>query len=153
MINKSYRNIIAMSMMVLILFSTIGFNIITTFCGGCDDEHVRVAFLPTDEAEEPCDCCGETDGEMSCCTIEDTETTHTKKHHHSQSFFAKLDINATEAKSKTKQLKQVEKTLHAIIVTSNLSTNTQLPQQYRTLNKTFAKTGRDILTRICVMLN
>lgn len=143
----------SMGMMALILFSTIGFNVITTFCGGCDDEHVKVAFLPSDNAEEPCDCCGETDGELSCCSIEDTETTHSEEHHHAQSFFAKLDIDATEAKSKTQLLKQVETTLHMIITSGDFSANTQHQPQYRTLNKKFAKTGRYILTRICVMLN
>jgi len=153
MINKSYRYIIAASLMVLILFSTIGFNIITTFCGGCDDEHVSVAFVPSDKIEESCECCSETDDEPSCCTIEVSKRTHTKEHHHSQSFFAKLDIDATEAKSKTKQPEQVEKTLHEIIIADNFSTKTKHLPKYQTLNKTLVKTGRDILTRICVMLN
>lgn len=139
--------------MVLILFSTIGFNIITTFCGGCDDEHVVIAIISVTQQDEPCECCGESDGSKSCCII-DTHNHQHEKQHHSTTEFARLNIDATEAKAKSFQLQTTVITIQlAATMLEFIQAQTQPLLHSTNRSSTFIKTGRDILTHICVMRN
>lgn len=89
------KNITAIYLMVLILFSTIGFNIISTFCAGCEIEHTTIA-LTHDEEKLDCACCTPESEQMSCCSMEDT---HSEDHHQTKSKFAQLKFDSREAKS------------------------------------------------------
>jgi hypothetical protein len=91
----SYRHIIALNLTLLIFFSTIGVNLVTTFCSGCHDEHVSISY--TAQAEDICACCGGHDGLNSCCT---TQTDCMAKHHESTGHYEHLKTNTTEQKSK-----------------------------------------------------
>lgn len=137
--------------MVLILFSTIGFNVITTFCGGCDDEHISIALLRDDTTDTNCECCNDASNSQACCTI-DTEGHQHEKHHHSTSKFARLNIDATEAKAKSPHLQTI------IIPLAEIQFELIQPVlhpvlQYSNKPGFVLKTGRDILTHICVMRN
>src|SRR5690554_3325854 len=118
--NKSYKHIVALFLMVLILFSTIGFQIITTFCGGCNDEHVSVAVIQPADSNLACECCNQTDGELVCCT---TTYNNYETHHQSTSKFAKLSIDATEAKTPNIGTKKAEKTLYDAYIPIHLISN------------------------------
>lgn len=137
--------------MVLILFSTIGFNVITTFCGGCDDEHISIALLPDDTADTNCECCNDASNSQTCCTI-DTEGHQHEKHHHSTSKFARLNIDATEAKAKSPHLQTIIIPL-ATIRFEFIQPLLKSIFQYTNEPGFVSKTGRNILTRICIMRN
>lgn len=148
---QSYRNITAISLMVLIIFSTIGFNVITTFCGGCHDEHISIALLPDDSDDTNCECCNDASNSQHCCAI-DAESHQHKKHHHSTSIFARLSIDATEAKAKLHQLTTI--TIPLIAIQFEFIQPLLHPVfQYSNKPGFVLKTGRDILTHICVMRN
>ncbi|MDA3879729.1 MAG: hypothetical protein PF436_05010 [Prolixibacteraceae bacterium] len=139
--------------MVLILFSTIGFNIITTFCSGCDDEHFAIAIIPVTQQDETCECCGETDGSHSCC-ITDTHDHQHEKQHHSTSEFARLNIDATEAKAKSFQLQTTVITIQlAATMLEFIQAKAQPLLRSTNRSSNFIQKGRDILTHICVMRN
>lgn len=148
--NKSYKHIVALSLMVLLLFSTIGFQIITTFCGGCNDEHVSVAVIQPADSNLACECCNQTDGELICCTS--TNNNH-ETHHQSTSKFAKLSIDATEAKTPNTGMKEVEKTLNYVFLSLHLFSNYLKQLIPKNRFYTHINAERTVLSKTCVLLN
>lgn len=91
---QAYQNIVAFNLMLIIAFSSIGFNIITTFCGGCDNDHIALAYFPS-ESDDDCTCCAEKGHEATCCSLPEHQQ---EQQHHTSSKFAKLDFESIEAK-------------------------------------------------------
>lgn len=90
---QAYQYIVALNLMLLIAFSSIGFSIITTFCGGCDNDHIALAYFPS-ESDDDCTCCAENGHEATCCSLSEEQQ---ENQHHTSSKFAKLDFESIES--------------------------------------------------------
>jgi len=91
----TFRHSITYGLMALILFSTIGFNIIVSFCGGCESEHINVALIA--DTSDECSCCANSNKNFHCCSA---EAKHTNEHHQKKNTLAQLKFDSTEAKNK-----------------------------------------------------
>lgn len=143
----SYRYIVAFNLMLLILFSGIGFNIITTFCGGCDDEHTSVAIVST-ATDATCSCCERSNEPASCCAL---PAPGDEDNHHTTSKFAKLDFDSTEAKESSIKMLQPVILLPFIFI---LNSNTiEMPVQHFVRHKLYTplEWGKTLLSLICVL--
>ncbi|HOO83520.1 MAG TPA: hypothetical protein PLS94_03070 [Prolixibacteraceae bacterium] len=137
-----------MALLSLILFSGIGFNIITTFCGGCDDEHVEVAVFSVNDEKE-CSCCSSMANEASCCSSPNHE--HDENQHHSSSKFAKIDYEVTESKAgKLTVIVPVLDLPYLITVFSIVSTPTT-SFDVECVQFTPLEWGKSLLNHICVL--
>ncbi|MDA3930929.1 MAG: hypothetical protein PF541_18420, partial [Prolixibacteraceae bacterium] len=116
MILKS-RNIVAIYLVVLILFSTIGFNIISTFCDGCAIEHTSIAIIPLED-NLGCECCEDKVESISCCsaTAEQEE-----KHHQTRTTLAQLKFDSHAAKSELFTIEAPVFILHFVSTLFNIS--------------------------------
>ena len=144
----NYRNILALYLIALILFSTIGFNMITTYCFGCEDAHTSVAF--TAGETETCSCCGHNvDSPLACCSS--TETDHRDQHPVSSKLI-QLKLESPEAKSKLYHIQPI--VLLACIINptiiSELFSFTIPTPLFQNLS---ALSGKVLLTFICVFRN
>lgn len=135
--------------MVLILFSTIGFNIVSTFCGGCDIEHTSVLIVPIIN-EADCECCAGANEQEVCSCLNDA---HENTQHKTKTTLAQLKFDSPEAKS---ELFKVDVPVHFLpLIVAFLQVN------YLHFNITIQPridfspplTGRTILSLICVLLN
>lgn len=144
------KNMIAQLLMVLILFSTIGVNIISTFCDACTDEHVSMAIAPSDDLTS-CECCESGESAGQCCSI--PSDNHGEQEHHTRSVFAKLVFDSPAAKQEVFDVETPVFLVHFITyllhnetlatVTSDLFTHHQAPPL----------SGRTILQLVCVLRN
>ncbi len=141
------KNIISIYLLLLILFSTVGFNIITTFCDDCNDEHVRVSITSTEDPA--CRCCSDSNIEGHCCKsfADDTE-----KHHKTNSIFAQLKFDSQEAKSNLKVLPAVFTIEFTCIIFKILYAKNDLEKK-SPLNPPFILAGKLLLTHICILKN
>jgi hypothetical protein len=145
---QSFRKNIASSLIALILFSTIGFNIIVSFCGGCQSEHIRVAY--TVETSTRCECCAKNDLSQQCCN---SASEHENEHHQTKSLLAQLKYDSTEAKSKIFKVVLPVVSFHSIALISNASA-TVLNVVTRVFDSLAPPLSvRSILTFICVFRN
>lgn len=137
-------------LMVLILFSTIGVNIITTFCDGCTDEHTTLAIVPLDDASG-CECCEQGTPAQECCSIPDDR--HAEQHHDTRSVFAKLLLDIPAAKDEVIDIEAPVFLLH--FVTHILQASIQLPAKIDLLSQNQAPplSGRTLLNLVCVLRN
>jgi hypothetical protein len=145
---KVYRNTIALALLSLILFSGIGFNIITTFCGGCDDEHVEVAVFSVND-ENDCSCCSSNVDEASCCSLPDHD--HNENQHHSSSKFAKIDYEVTEAKAGKSTLVLPVLVLPFLITVFNKFSTQTTSFDVDYIPFTPLEWGKSLLNQICVL--
>lgn len=145
-----YRNIIALQLMLLILFSTIGYNIITSFCYGCEEEHTEVVF--NNAETEICSCCEHEVNDNSCCSKKEAEH---KEHHQTSSKLFQLKFESPEAKSKAAAtiLPLTLTFLVNILVGVENSTNSTVTTFRFTHEPPPAISGRTILTLICILRN
>lgn len=143
-----YQNTIVLSLLSLILFSGIGFNIITTFCGGCDDEHVEVAVFSVNE-DKDCSCCTSNVNEASCCSLPDHE--HDENQHHSSSRFAKIDYEVTEAKAGKLTLVVPMLVLPYLIALFNIVSTPSTSFDVEYIQFTPLEWGKSLLNQICVL--
>ncbi|HPR33367.1 MAG TPA: hypothetical protein PLK12_14805 [Prolixibacteraceae bacterium] len=67
---KSGFIILPLFLTVLLIFSTVGFHIMTTFCAGCDETHSHITIVA--EVESSCSCCDRDDATQHCCSDSDT---------------------------------------------------------------------------------
>jgi len=143
----SYRYIVAINLTLLILFSGIGFNIITTFCGGCDDEHTSVAIVST-ASDGACYCCDSANVEYSCCAL---PTPLEESKHHTTSQFAKLDFDSTEAKANS--LKFIQPVILLTFIFLLNSNTIEMPVQSFVQHQQFSplEWGKSLLSLICVL--
>lgn len=142
-----FKNIISIYLLLLILFSSVGFNIITTFCDGCNDEHVRVSITSSDDPA--CSCCSESNDKGHCCQAFADEA---EKHHKTNSFLAQLKFDSQEAKSNLKILPiyfPVEFISRIFKVVFNKNYN----ETFTFLNAPLILSGKDLLNRICILRN
>jgi len=143
------RNIVALSLMMLILFSTIGFNIISTFCDGCEIEHTSIAIVH-DEDNLDCDCCQPQSEKMSCCS---TDGKHSEEHHQSKSTFAHLKIDAPVAKAE----KAIFEAPSFILFFVSQLLSFELFENFKPISLVVESspplTGRQILSLICILRN
>lgn len=132
--------------MLLIFFSTIGVNLVTTFCSGCHDEHVSISY--TAQAEDSCPCCGEYDGQNSCCNAQANSMT---EHHESQGHYEHLKVNTTEQKSKAAV--DVVPTILLLFFIPNHSHTSKIQEtnQFNSFPHQIPKSGRTILTLVCTL--
>lgn len=87
------RHTFSIFLTVLMLFSTVGFNIISSFCEGCEKEHTTVSLVA--DIDSSCTCCESFDGLSQCCSSE----THKQEHkHQTTSKLVKLLFDSPEAK-------------------------------------------------------
>ena len=141
------KKIIGSSLMVLILFSTIGFNIISTFCDGCKIENTRIGLVQVEDDLE-CSCCS-VEEHISCCST----INHEKEHHHSKITLAQLKFDSPEAKSKSFQFVTPVFLVHFVSILFNLDLK---------IDHSFVKfiedavpplNGRRILSLNCILRN
>jgi hypothetical protein len=140
------KNSIALSLMMLILFSTIGFNVIKTFCGGCEMEMVKVAYSISAQEGIACDCCDGDTHESDCCK----SATPAAKSNPTKSFLVKLKFDSTEAKGKVNTIQLPSTTIHFIVANINLAKNIFNVLISRSDLSPPPLSGRSILTSICV---
>jgi hypothetical protein len=145
---KFYRHIVALNLALLIAFSGIGFNIITTFCGGCDDEHVEVAVFSVNE-DKDCSCCTSNVNEASCCSLPDHE--HDENQHHSFSKFAKIDYEVTQAKAGKSTLLVPVLVLPFLITVFNIFSTQAISFDVEYFQFTPLEWGKSLLNHICVL--
>ena len=144
----NYRNILALYLIALILFSTIGFNMITTYCFGCEEAHTSVAF--TAEETETCSCCGHNaDSPLACCSS--TETDHHEEHPVTAKLI-QLKLESPEAKSKL-YLIQPFVLLAFIVNTTYPSEGFSFTTPTTLFQNLSALSGKALLTFICVFRN
>jgi hypothetical protein len=143
----SYRHIVVLNLTLLILFSSIGFNIITTFCGGCDDQHTSVAIVSS-ASKSACSCCESTNAEFSCCAI---PTPLEESKHHTTSKFAKLDFDATEVKANNIKLIQPVILLDFIFLLNSNSIDIPVHSFVRHQQFSPLEWGKSLLSLNCVL--
>jgi hypothetical protein len=135
--------------MALILFSTIGFNIIVSFCGGCESEHVDFVFS-SPEPTTSCQCCDNSDKTFQCCN---SEAKHENEHHQTKNILAQLKFDSTEAKSKILKVVLPVITFHSIVFLLNAAETALSLNEYITELRLPPSSGRSILRSICVLRN
>lgn len=146
---RGIRNIIAATMMLLILFSTVGFNIISTFCDGCNNEHTELAFS-IEKEDISCNCCSaETEYESCCASTKE----HRDNHHKTESTFAKLKFDSPEAKSKTLITDVPVFLIEFTSVLFNFEAVDNTRSNHSIYNLPPSLSGRTILSLICVLRN
>lgn len=137
-------------MMLLILFSTVGFNIISTFCDGCQVEHTSIA-LSMDIHDQTCECCSDDTAYDSCCS---STQTHRDEHHQTKSTFAKLKFDSPEAKAKSLHFNApvfLQLFVSVFFKTLNYKETAEtIALQY---NSPPPLGGRAILSNICILRN
>lgn len=146
---SNYRNIVSLYLLVLIFFSTIGFNIISTICDGCDIEYTSIAITSSDD-ELACECCQTDSNEVSCCH---SENNHKKDHHRSSSIFAKLKIDSPEAKAKVFKAEIPIIFLHLVSMLFHFEINFERTVLFSNINFSPPPSGRTLLNLICILRN
>jgi hypothetical protein len=145
-----YNNIISINLLLIILFSTIGFNIISTICDGCAIEHTSIVIVSA-ENDLACECCQNNSNEMSCCK---SENDHKEEHHQSTSIFAKLKIDSPETRVKVfKAEAPVLLLLNFIHILFETEINSVAPIQNTNINLSPPLAGRTLLNLICILRN
>ena len=144
---QAYQNIIALNLILLIAFSSIGFNIITTFCGGCNGDHVELAFLPS-ESDKDCTCCAENGYETICCSLPEHQA---EQHHHTSSKFAKFDFQSTEAKDGLTKVVQPIVLFPFLLVLLKPVSNSTSPVLFEYFQFVPIIWGKALLFRNCVL--
>ncbi|MFA9389260.1 MAG: hypothetical protein ACERKD_05610 [Prolixibacteraceae bacterium] len=143
------RNSIALSLMLLIIFSSIGFNIISTFCDGCAIEQTSIG-LSVSEVELDCACCATDEVVEHCCSMENK---HTEDHHKTKTTLAQLKFDSPAAKAKSVQVEAPLFLIHFISIVSN-NKNSIFQQGIRITNNLAPPlSGRSILKLICILRN
>jgi len=86
--NKKLNNFLSATLGILILVSTIGINLATSFCSGCQ---LQKTFIVTDPVQNPTDFCCHNQGSDSCCSSEEKceEENHKTTSHY---FQVKFDL-------------------------------------------------------------
>ncbi len=143
------KNSIALSLMMLIVISTIGFNIIKTFCGGCEMEMVKVAYSISAIKGVACDCCDGNIHKSDCCKAELPAT----KSKPTKSFFAKLKFDSTEAKGNVNTTQIPTTIIHYLVSNFLLESDIQLFTFPLIDHSPPLLSGRSILTHICLFRN
>jgi hypothetical protein len=146
-VGKNVKIAVALSLMVIILFSTIGLNLITSLCIGCHSEHTFVVLSAPEQTS--CFCCDHEAEATSCC---DNHNSCSNEHHHTKSQFAQLKINTPEHGNKTTQ---------ALIVLIVLLLGPNYSASENTVQNNFIfcdhsgppKSGRALLAMNCVLRN
>ena len=142
----SIRKSLASSLMALFLISTIGFNIIVSFCGGCKSEHISIALTAENSSE--CSCCANNQNTIHCCN---SETTHEKEHHKTKNVLAQLSYDSTEAKSIILKVVLPVVAFYSIaIITNSTATISNFVSSF---DFSFSPplSGRSILTSNCIL--
>lgn len=145
----NYKNIISFNLLLIILFSTIGFNIISTICDGCDIENTSIAIINNEE-DLSCECCIVDAHEMSCCKSEDN---HDSEHHHSTSKFAKLNFDSPAAKAKVFKTEVPVLFLNIIYILFDSKINSFYPVRISIIDFSPPPAGRILLNLICTLRN
>jgi hypothetical protein len=144
------KNMIAQLLMVLILFSTIGVNIISTFCDGCSDEHISMALAPNDHLTG-CECCEKSESAQQCCSIPDDN--HAEKHHDTRSVFAKLTFDSPAAKQEVFNVETPVFLLHFVTYFLQSETLITVSSELFIHKQAPPLSGRAILQLVCVLRN
>lgn len=85
--SSTFRNSLSLGLILLILLSTIGVNLVTTLCTTCHDHH---AYLTLSSPDEPvCSCCIHHEGSSQSCSKACACSTHD---HQSKGEYAHLKI-------------------------------------------------------------
>lgn len=144
-----YKNIVSFYLLMLILFSSIGFNIISTICDGCNIEYTSIIITNTDN-NMSCECCSSNLHENSCCK---SGNTHTEDHHRTSTFFAKLKFDSPEAKAKIFKTQIPVIFLH--IISNLFYSDIYLENPIILSNIIFSPppSGRSLLNLICILRN
>lgn len=149
-LRKVVRNIITLVLAITFGFATIGVGIISTFCDGCDDEHINISYWIDTDNMDTCSCCES--NEMSCC-LQNKVDQHNQKTHQSQYKYAKLKIDIDE--KKTNITVDLLPFILISVLTNHLFSNNILQQRFLLTNFNIPppKTGRTLLTLICILRN
>ncbi len=148
-----YKHIIAFNLMLLMLLSTIGFNILSTFCHGCEKEHTLVRMVAAENASD-CHCCASTTEEISCCFVNhENEEKGCEHEHNTKAKFVRLDYEATEARANF--LNTDIQTLNILFPISTINIASQGITYYQQIVESNPPPlqGRTILALKCVLRN
>lgn len=141
------RNIITSTLMVLILFSTIGINIVSTFCDGCAIEQTSILILePEDEVN--CVCCSPEENQ-SCCNTQN----HKDEHHKTKSFFAKLTFDSPQVKSTSLPLNPQVISLLFTSILFDYTSDSINRITGTVMRDTPPLGGRSVLSLVCILRN
>ena len=143
-----YRNCIALQLMFLILFSSIGFNIITSVCYHCEEAHTEVALSSTDNN---CSCCVNLEDEhASCCSKNQLahETNHKKS-----AKLAQLKVESPEVKSKALINQSTVVLVFLVALLFNAEQFIASPIHLLLHNPPLIRAGKIFQTFICVFRN
>lgn len=141
------RNKISFFLLLLILFSTIGFNVVDTFCVDCNHEHLKISLLPAED-DSSCNCCEGADNEEHSCQVSGI---HDCKLHHSEKLWVQLKFDSSEVKDSFRIL------YFPLVKIINAAFNEII--EYRVtktsilVNPVIIETGKTILTKICILRN
>lgn len=140
-----YKHIVAAYMAMLILFSSIGFNIVETLCDVCNVATTSLT-ISEDEKGDECLCCTESSVD-ACCT---NDQRHQADHHHSTAFYAKLDVDSLKAKSQKVDLSAPVIALFVCHLLPELNSEFSL-DKIELSQLPHADTGRAVLAKICIL--
>ncbi len=134
-------------MVSLLVFSTIGVNVISAFCGGCNEQHSEIAYSNVENLD--CDCCETEAAKPSCCAKSETQN-HLE--HESEASYLKLDVLSSESNNET----QLQADSFIILFLFKGFTENLLEgftHKTNLFSEKLKLTGRYILQLNCVMRN
>ncbi|HUM89704.1 MAG TPA: hypothetical protein PKV50_09240 [Prolixibacteraceae bacterium] len=140
------RKTISLSLTVLIISSTVGFNILLTFCGGCDKEHIAISLVADDS--NSCSCCDE-DGHEKCCSLPIDHCSGT--HHETRHFIAQLKYDSLEVKTKLLKVLLPVVPVYFVAIIFDLYESFTQSVTHSIVKSIPPSGGRSILLSICVL--
>lgn len=141
------RNKISFFLLLLILISTIGFNVVDTFCTDCNHEHAKISLIPSED-DFSCNCPEGAETESQCCRVSGI---HDCNLHHSEKIWVQLKYDSSEVKDNFKIL--YFPIIDIINVTLSKIIEPITNKIFSSDNHIIIQTGKTILTKICIFRN
>lgn len=79
-------------MVSLVVFSTIGINVISVFCGGCNEQHSEITYNSVESLA--CDCCDTENSNDHCCVNNEVSNHIENK---AKTSYLRLNVLASES--------------------------------------------------------
>ncbi len=140
------RKTISLFLTVLIVSTTVGFNILLTFCGGCEKEHVAISLVADDS--NACSCC-DAESHEKCCSLPIDQCK--SEHHKTRHFIAQLKYDSLEVKTKLLKVLLPVVPVYFVAIVFDLYESLAQSVTHFTLQSVPPLGGRSILLSICVL--
>ncbi|MBP7508338.1 MAG: hypothetical protein KA807_10975 [Prolixibacteraceae bacterium] len=141
------RNKISFFLLLLILFSTIGFSVVNTFCADCNHEHAKISLISSED-DYSCNCCSDAETEGHFCQASDINGC---KLHHSEKLWVQLKYDSLEVKESLKIL--YFPITEIINVTAFKIIEADIIKIFTSVTPVIIQTGKTILNKICILRN